>query len=337
MDSGWIFLIGSDLMMYWMHRAFHRPAMWKYHAVHHSSEELDWISAARFHPVNIFLGSVAADVVLLLAGISPNVLVFLGPFTIAHSAFVHANLNWTLGPFRYVLASPVFHRWHHTAADRGGDKNFASTFPIIDVLFGTYYMPENEMPDAYGVADAAFPPTFGCADDLSIPAMTDGAMQAEPIHRICGSFTIFAVNLMSPAHSAAACWADPRRERAGVFDGAYACVPGFAFVLRRSGVERRGPCPGRGSRRRHHRNPRPGQDHEAARPRRHPRDRQSADRRRCRCRPAASRSSPARVTATTNIVALDRTGDVLMDAIDRGAGTARQRGRRLSRRRAGDL
>src|SRR5262249_448034 len=84
-----IFLVGSDLMMYWMHRAFHRGALWKYHAVHHSSEELDWISAARFHPVNIFLGSVAADVVLLLAGISPNVLVFLGPFTIAHSAFVH--------------------------------------------------------------------------------------------------------------------------------------------------------------------------------------------------------------------------------------------------------
>jgi sterol desaturase/sphingolipid hydroxylase (fatty acid hydroxylase superfamily) len=156
-----IFLIGSDLMMYWMHRAFHRPAMWKYHAVHHSSEELDWISAARFHPVNIFLGSVASDVVLLLAGISPNVLVFLGPFTTAHSAFVHANLNWTLGPFRYALAGPVFHRWHHTAADRGGDKNFAPTFPIIDVLFGTYYMPEKELPEAYGIADAAFPPNFG--------------------------------------------------------------------------------------------------------------------------------------------------------------------------------
>ena len=101
-----IFLVGSDLMMYWIHRAFHHVPLWKYHAVHHSSEELDWISAARFHPVNIFLGSVATDVVLLLAGISPNVLVFLGPFTIAHSAFVHANLNWSLGPFKYVIAGP---------------------------------------------------------------------------------------------------------------------------------------------------------------------------------------------------------------------------------------
>jgi sterol desaturase/sphingolipid hydroxylase (fatty acid hydroxylase superfamily) len=155
-----VFLVASDVMMYWMHRGFHRPAMWKYHAVHHSSEDLDWISAARFHPVNIFLGGVLADVVLLLAGISPNVLVFLGPFTIAHSAFVHANLNWTLGPFKYVIAGPVFHRWHHTAAARGGDKNFASTFPLLDLMFGTYYMPKNEVPDAYGVAEP-LPSGFG--------------------------------------------------------------------------------------------------------------------------------------------------------------------------------
>jgi sterol desaturase/sphingolipid hydroxylase (fatty acid hydroxylase superfamily) len=156
-----IFLVGSDFMLYWVHRAFHNRPLWKYHAVHHSSEELDWISAARFHPVNIFLGSVAADVVLLLAGISPNVFVFLGPFTIAHSAFVHANLNWTLGPFKYVIAGPVFHRWHHTMADRGGEKNFASTFPFIDLLFGTFYMPPRELPNDYGIADQAFPKTFG--------------------------------------------------------------------------------------------------------------------------------------------------------------------------------
>jgi sterol desaturase/sphingolipid hydroxylase (fatty acid hydroxylase superfamily) len=156
-----IFLIGSDLMMYWIHRIFHRPTLWKYHAVHHSSKEVDWISAARFHPINIMLGSVATDVVLLLAGISPNVFVFLGPFTTAHSAFVHANLNWTLGPFKYLIAGPVFHRWHHTAADQGGEKNFAATFPILDLIFGTFYMPKEALPTQYGVDDQAFPPGFG--------------------------------------------------------------------------------------------------------------------------------------------------------------------------------
>jgi len=85
----------------------------------------------------------------------------LGPVTIAHSAFVHANLDWTLGPLRYVIATPVFHRWHHTAADRGGEKNFAATFPVLDLIFGTFHMPAGKLPDRYGIADRDFPTSFG--------------------------------------------------------------------------------------------------------------------------------------------------------------------------------
>jgi sterol desaturase/sphingolipid hydroxylase (fatty acid hydroxylase superfamily) len=49
----------------------------------------------------------------LLCGISPDIFVVVGPFNIITSCLVHANLNWTFGPLRYVLVSPVFHRWHH--------------------------------------------------------------------------------------------------------------------------------------------------------------------------------------------------------------------------------
>ena len=89
-----------------------------------------------------FLGTISVDVVLLMAGISPNIMLWVGPFKIFHSAFVHANLNWTFGPFNYVLATPVFHRWHHTSLEEGGNTNFAGTFPIWDILFGTFRMPE---------------------------------------------------------------------------------------------------------------------------------------------------------------------------------------------------
>lgn len=156
-----VFLVVSDFLLYWFHRLYHGAKMWKYHAIHHSSTELDWISAARFHPINILFGTVLVDVALLLAGISPNVMLWVGPFTTASSAFVHANLNWTLGPFKYVMAGPVFHRWHHTAADRGGSSNFAGTFPIWDLMFGTWYMPKGELPDEYGVDDKNFPESFG--------------------------------------------------------------------------------------------------------------------------------------------------------------------------------
>jgi sterol desaturase/sphingolipid hydroxylase (fatty acid hydroxylase superfamily) len=151
----------SDFMLYWLHRMFHGGGFWKYHAIHHSSEDLDWISAARFHPVNLFVGTIAVDVILLMAGISPNIMLWVGPFTTFHSAFVHANLNWTLGPFKYVLATPVFHRWHHTSLEQGGNTNFAGTFPIWDIVFGTFRMPANELPGHYGVDDQQFPGEIG--------------------------------------------------------------------------------------------------------------------------------------------------------------------------------
>ena len=157
-----LFLVLSDFMLYWLHRMYHGGGFWKYHAIHHSSEDLDWISAARFHPVNLFLGTIAVDVILLIAGISPNVMLWVGPFNMVHSAFVHANLSWTLGPFKYVLATPVFHRWHHTALEEGGNTNFAGTFPLWDILFGTFRMPEGKLPDNYGVdADEAVPHEIG--------------------------------------------------------------------------------------------------------------------------------------------------------------------------------
>jgi sterol desaturase/sphingolipid hydroxylase (fatty acid hydroxylase superfamily) len=131
--------------------------LWRYHAVHHSPEHLDWVSAFRFHPVNTLFHSVLADIVMLLCGVPASVIAMLAPFQLFMSAFVHADVDWDLGPFRYVIASPVFHRWHHTDVARGGEKNFAPTFPVLDIVFGTFYMPKGVLPDNFGVDDPAFP------------------------------------------------------------------------------------------------------------------------------------------------------------------------------------
>ena len=145
------YVVGTDFALYWIHRGFHRGLLWKYHAVHHASEDLEWTSAARFHPVNLALGAAAVDVVALLCGISPDIFLVVGPFDIITSCMVHANLNWTFGPFRYVLASPVYHRWHHVKDPAIYNRNFAPTFPVWDLLFGTYYMPRGVLPSNYGV------------------------------------------------------------------------------------------------------------------------------------------------------------------------------------------
>jgi len=155
-----LYLLGSDLVMYLTHRMFHTAQMWRFHAVHHSSEHLEWVSAGRFHPVDQVLHGALSDVVMLVLGIPPEVLAWLMPFNVGTSALVHANLDWDFGWFRYVLVSPVYHRWHHTSAERGGSSNFAGTFPLYDLVFGTFHMPAGQRPDAYGVDDPHFPKGF---------------------------------------------------------------------------------------------------------------------------------------------------------------------------------
>jgi sterol desaturase/sphingolipid hydroxylase (fatty acid hydroxylase superfamily) len=155
-----LMLLLQDVMLYGIHRIFHTRLAWKCHAIHHSPKVLDWMTAMRSHPVNFLLQFTLADVIVLLLGFSPAALVALVGFNTAYSAMVHANLNWTFGPLRYVFASPVFHRWHHTPQNVGLDKNFASTFPVLDLLFGTFYMPPGKLPEQFGIGDPEFPENF---------------------------------------------------------------------------------------------------------------------------------------------------------------------------------
>ena len=148
-QAGLIILV-TDVLQYWLHRAFHTKWLWPFHAVHHSPTELDWTATWRIHPVNFVLYDTLAAVVTLLMGFAPLAFVIVAPFNFFTAALVHANLNWTFGPFRFVFASPVFHRWHHASDPAIHDMNFAPTFPFLDLMFGTYHMPEGQLPEAYG-------------------------------------------------------------------------------------------------------------------------------------------------------------------------------------------
>lgn len=150
----------SDIILYWTHRLFHGKALWKFHAIHHSPTHVRWHSTYRFHPINIWLTFTLVNALMVLMGFSIESMVMLSTFNTLYSAMVHANLNWTFGPFKYVFASPVFHRWHHTSQEEGMDKNFAPTFPLLDIIFGTFYMPDNTLPEKYGIHDKDFPDSF---------------------------------------------------------------------------------------------------------------------------------------------------------------------------------
>ena len=149
-----IVIVATDVMQYWLHRAFHSSALWPFHAIHHSSTEVDWTTTYRVHPVNFIIYNSCVAALVRGAGFSPETFVLIAPFNFVTSALVHANLDWTFGPFRYVLASPVFHRWHHSSDPRVRDRNFAPTFPVLDLMFGTFHLPAGELPSGYGAEGA---------------------------------------------------------------------------------------------------------------------------------------------------------------------------------------
>ena len=65
--------------------------------------------------------------------------------------FIHANLRWRFGPLEWLVSTPAFHHWHHTLSGPI-NRNYSSTLPWLDRIFGTHYLPK-EWPAAYGIED----------------------------------------------------------------------------------------------------------------------------------------------------------------------------------------
>lgn len=148
-----------DLVGYWTHRLFHRGRWWRFHAIHHAASPLNWRSAIRVHPLNEVVNRTAHAIALVGLGFRVDVLMGVGPVFALYALLLHANVPWSFGPLRFVIASPVFHRWHHTSEEEGLDKNFAGLFPVIDLVFGTFHMPGRQ-PTTFGVAGETVPAGF---------------------------------------------------------------------------------------------------------------------------------------------------------------------------------
>jgi len=153
-------IILGDFYYYWMHRLFHRvPFLWKFHAVHHSIEELDWIAAYRTHPVDTAITNSGVLILALLLDVSAAALAIFSVQFSWHSLLKHSNVKVGWAPLRWVFVTPTFHHWHHANDAEAFDKNFAGQFPMWDLLFGTAIRNQSDGPAAYGVDDPV-PRTF---------------------------------------------------------------------------------------------------------------------------------------------------------------------------------
>lgn len=142
----------SDLGFYFAHRMFHAvPWLWRFHAVHHSIEELDWLAAARVHPLDQIVTKGISLIPVFAFGFSEAAIAIYAAFYYWQSILIHSNTRIRFGPLRFLLASPEFHHWHHSNDREARDRNFAGQLPFLDALFGSLHMPHGKTPKTYGL------------------------------------------------------------------------------------------------------------------------------------------------------------------------------------------
>jgi sterol desaturase/sphingolipid hydroxylase (fatty acid hydroxylase superfamily) len=161
-------LVIGEIGAYWGHRWCHEiPFLWRFHAIHHSAEHVDFLVNTRAHPVDLVFTRLCALTPLYVLGLaaplpgSPSLIpvVFLLLST-AWGFFIHANLRWRFGPLEWLISTPAFHHWHHTNEGPGRvNNNYASLLPLVDRFFGTLYLPKDKQPARYGI-DESLPIKF---------------------------------------------------------------------------------------------------------------------------------------------------------------------------------
>lgn len=139
----------ADLLHYWAHRAHHRFAfLWRFHAVHHSARGLNALHNVN-HPVEQFVrGLIVALPIGLLPGSDAYSLpaVFVAFYQIQNH-LLHMDGPIHFGPLNRIVADNRYHFIHHSRAPEHFDKNFAATFPLIDLMFGTWQKPGRDLPE----------------------------------------------------------------------------------------------------------------------------------------------------------------------------------------------
>ncbi len=92
-------LLVADFTQYWVHRTFHAvPALWRFHAVHHSAEQMDWLAGSRLHLVDIAVTRGLTYVPIYVLGFAEGPLLAYLVVVSVQATFIHANVRFDFGP-----------------------------------------------------------------------------------------------------------------------------------------------------------------------------------------------------------------------------------------------
>ena len=160
-----LILLAADLVQYWTHRSYHEvPFLWRFHAIHHSAQYMDWMAGSRLHMFELISTRVAVLGIIYVLGFSKEVMDTYIIIVGFHAVFNHANVRlpmiFSRAPLKYLVVTPDFHHWHHSSEQVALDRNYAAHFAFIDYLFGTAVKSDQRFPEKYGVLGDYMPDGF---------------------------------------------------------------------------------------------------------------------------------------------------------------------------------
>jgi sterol desaturase/sphingolipid hydroxylase (fatty acid hydroxylase superfamily) len=155
-------LLIIDLNVYAVHVASHHVDwLWRLHAIHHSAERLYSLNGHRRHFVHELLAGAPALAVLGLLGASQPVIACAIAIATLHFLFQHANIDYRVGPFKYLIAVAHSHRWHHQRDYAAVQGNYGGFLSMWDYVFATALAKPGDAPTDVGLdAEPSFPRGF---------------------------------------------------------------------------------------------------------------------------------------------------------------------------------
>jgi sterol desaturase/sphingolipid hydroxylase (fatty acid hydroxylase superfamily) len=134
---GWLLvpltIVAMDFANWLAHYADHRlDALWRFHALHHSQEELSVLTSFRAHPLMHTTGFILATIPVMVLMPTRAIAPVLITIYVCIGTLQHANLRWTFGPVGRLIVSPSYHRLHHDRENQA--VNLGVVLTIWDVL-----------------------------------------------------------------------------------------------------------------------------------------------------------------------------------------------------------
>jgi sterol desaturase/sphingolipid hydroxylase (fatty acid hydroxylase superfamily) len=134
---GWLLvpvtIVAMDFANWLAHYADHRlDALWRFHALHHSQEELSVLTSFRAHPLMHTTGFILATIPVVVLMPTRPIAPVLITIYVCIGTLQHANLRWGFGPLGRVIVSPAYHRLHHDRENQA--VNLGVVLTVWDVL-----------------------------------------------------------------------------------------------------------------------------------------------------------------------------------------------------------